>query len=117
MDADFIRETAESLEAPYVLLTRPMTFATHEQSRRHAEPRAIRTLRVIGLPPEKPALALLYGSDDCVRWTPLRRFDPRVRSTLLTPPRLFWRLLIMGSGHSDRQPVGLVASMVMGVGR
>lgn len=107
MDADFIRETAESLEAPYVLLTRPMTFATHEQSRRHAEPRAIRTLRVIGLPSDKPALALLYGSDDCVRWTPLRRFDPRVRSVLLTPPRIFWRLLIMGNCNQIAMDVGI----------
>lgn len=97
IDKDFILETAESMGASHILLTRPMTFATHEQSRRHAEPRAIRAIHVLGIPADAQALALLYGSDDCIRWTPLRRFDPRIPSLVLTPPRLFWCLLIMSS--------------------
>ena len=112
IDEDFILETAEAIGASRILLTRPMTFATNEKSRRHAKPTAIRTLRVLGIPDGCNAHAILYGSDDGIRWTPLRRFDPRLPSLLLTPPRLFWRLVIivMGGGHPDRQPVGLVAS-------
>ena len=79
------------------LLTRPMTFADDSVSRRHSEPRAIRTMQALGISGDAPALAVLYGSDDCVRWEPMRRFDPRVRTSVLTPPRLFWRLLILGN--------------------
>ena len=98
IDKEWVSDVAESLSLPYVLLTRPMTFATHEQSRRHANPTAIRTIRILGLPTESNAHALLYGSDDCVRWEALRRFDPRVPTSVLTPPRLFWRLLLWSAG-------------------
>ena len=72
-----------------------MCFAADAVSRRHSEPISIRTLRVIGLVPGKAASAILYGSDDGIRWEAMRRFDPRVRSCVLTPRRLFWRLLLM----------------------
>lgn len=102
IDPDFVGEIADEIEAYSILLTRPMTLANDAVSRRHAEARSIRTLRIAGLPPAAPARAILYGSDDCVRWTPLRSFDPRVRSLVLSPPRLFWRVLLIslteGSG-------------------
>ncbi len=108
-DADFIRETAESHGTTYVLLTRPMVFASDSQSRRHAEPKAIRTIQIAGLYADSPALAILYESDDCIHWTAIRRFDPRRRSLLLTPPRLFWRLLLC-YGAQASQPAGLTVT-------
>ncbi len=93
IDWDSILATAQQLGLSWLRLTRPMAFASDAVSRRNATPRAIRTLRILGLPPETPAFAILYGSDDGIRWTPLRRFDPRRRALLLTPPRLLWRLL------------------------
>ena len=99
-DNDFIRATAETSGLTGVMLTRPMTFAKDALSRRHAGATAIRTIRIPGLPHDAPALAMLYGSDDCIRWTPLRRFDPRRESHVLTPPRLFWRMLLYGEQAS-----------------
>ena len=95
IEADAVLGLAKSIGAGWVMLTRPMCFAESATSRRHAGPTAIGTLRVLGLGPERPALTILYGSDDGVRWTPLRRFDPRRRLPLHTPPRLFWRVLLM----------------------
>ena len=94
IDAEEVLEIAESIGSACVLLTRPMTLATHEESRRHAEATAIRRIRVLGLRSDVPTLAILYGSDDGVRWSPLRRFDPQVKALVLTPRRLFWRLLL-----------------------
>lgn len=97
IDKEEVLALADSPEISGILLTRPMTFADDSAGRRHAEPRSIRTIRVLGLDASSPALAILYGSDDCVRWEALRRFDPRVRTSVLTPPRLFWRLLLIGN--------------------
>lgn len=94
IDREEALKTAGSLETTCILLTRPIAFASEAQSRRHAGPTAIRTIRLLGLPEDAPAHAVLYGSDDCVRWEPLRRFDPRVRTSILTPPRLLWRILL-----------------------
>ncbi|MDE5850710.1 MAG: hypothetical protein K2H38_11250 [Muribaculaceae bacterium] len=94
IDAEAVLAEAEAIDAGGVLLTRPMTFASDAQSRRNAKPRSIRDIRIVGLDSSEPALGILYGSDDGLRWTPLRRFDPRVRTSVLTPPRLFWRLLL-----------------------
>lgn len=94
IDREEALEAAASLETPCILLTRPMAFAADGLSRRHAGPTAIRTIRVLGLTADSAALAVLYGSDDCIRWEPLRRFDPRVKTSVLTPPRLFWRILL-----------------------
>lgn len=110
IDSAFVSSEAEALGASCVLLTRPMTFASDSISRRHATPTAIRTLRVLGLDSSTPALAILYGSDDCVRWEGLRRFDPRVKTSVLTPPRLFWRLLVLGSSHPSWGAVILTAA-------
>lgn len=94
IDAEEVLEIAGSIGSACILLTRPMTLATHEESRRHAEATAIRRIRVLGIRSDAPAFAVLYGSDDGVRWSPLRRFDPRMSALVLTPPRLFWRLLL-----------------------
>lgn len=99
IEPELIRDLAEQTGAKWILLTRPMTLANAETSRRHTKPTAIRTIRIFGLDPTKPAHAILYASDDGIRWTPLRRFDPRSKSSVLTPPRLFWRLLIMCVRH------------------
>lgn len=76
-----------------VLLTRPMTFAGAERSRRNAVAQSVRTLRVIGLP-DSDALGVLLGSNDGRRYEALRIFDPHGSRMLLTPPRLFHRLLL-----------------------
>ena len=104
IDPDTAMATAERLGLPCILLTRPMAFASDSVGRRHAEPTAICSMRVVGLPSDKGAHTILYGSDDGVRWTAHRQFDPRSEARLLTPPRLFWRLLLMEGGQLDRYP-------------
>lgn len=100
IDRDEVMAMAEELGMSGVLLTRPMAFAADSRSRRNAEARAIRWLHVQGLGDE-PALAILYGSTDCRRWTAMRRFDPRRPALLLTPPRPWWRLLLYGTRASQ----------------
>ena len=100
IDGEEIMALCGSLGFSGVLLTRPMTLAAHEESRRRAEAKGIRAVRIHGLPAGFPAHAILYGSDDGVRWTPVRRFDPRRRTLVLAPPRLFWRILVFSpSAH------------------
>ena len=108
IDKEEASALAEKIGVDGLLLTRPMTLATHEQSRRHAGPTAIRTLRVLGLPADKTALAVLYGSDDCIRWEALRQFDPRRESLVLTPPRLFWRVLLWRAAMLTAKPLALL---------
>ena len=94
-DSEEILSTAEGLEMPYVLLTRPMALASDSRSRRNAEPQAIRSIRVHGLGDEE-AHGILYGSHDCRHWREIRRFDPRHRTLLMTPRRFWWRVLLYG---------------------
>lgn len=94
-DRDEISETAERMGMTFILLTRPMTASGDGKIVLNATARSIRRIRVHGLP-DAPALAILYGSDDCRHWTALRSFDPRRASLLLTPARYWWRLLIYG---------------------
>lgn len=89
-----ILNLASTLNLPYGLLTRPMAFSSDSRSRHNASPRSIRYMHVHGLS-DAPALAILYGSNDCRHWTPIRRFAPQRHSLLLTPPRFWWRLLIL----------------------
>lgn len=98
IDKGKILELAATLDMPYVLLTRPMALASDSKSRRNAKPRAIRSMLGLGLG-EGEALAILYGSDDCRHWEAMRRFDPRRRSLLLTPPRSWWQLLIISRSY------------------
>ncbi|MDE7347535.1 MAG: hypothetical protein K2N48_12460 [Muribaculaceae bacterium] len=96
IDKDAIMENMTAHGLSCALLTRPMTLATHEQSRRHTKATSICRIHVPGIPADSKASGILYGSDDCVSWEALRSFDPHRRSLLLTPPRLFWRLLLYG---------------------
>ncbi len=98
---DEVMGMADELGMPNILLTRPMAFAPDARSRRNAEPRAIQIMQVQGLGSE-PAIAILYGSTDCCHWTPLRRFDPRRPALLLTPPRPWWRLLLLHSSTTSQ---------------
>lgn len=93
IDMETINAMAQSLSMPWILLTRPMAFASDCRSRRNSEPRAIRRIHVYGLS-GTPAYAILYGSHDCRHWEAMRRFDPRIQNTILTPPRAWWRLLL-----------------------
>lgn len=95
MDRDEAMEIAERLDMPYLLLTRLLTPTAGSLHQRNVAAHAIRTIRVHGMP-DAPALAILYGSDDCRHWTAMRRFDPRVKNYLLTPPRCWWCLLLFG---------------------
>ncbi len=100
IDREWVLGMAETLGCRRLLLTRPMTFGSHEESRRQVSATGIRRIRMLGMEPAAPALGVLYGSDDGVRWTPLRQFDPRAAALVLAPPRLFWRLLLIGSFES-----------------
>lgn len=93
VDVEEIIAIAATLGMTWILLTRPMAFASDSRSRRNVEPGAIRSIRIHGLS-ESPSYALLYGSNDCRHWEVLRRFDARRRSLVLSPPRFWWRLLI-----------------------
>ncbi len=105
-DKDEIISIAETENLPYILLTRPMALTSDGRSRRNATPRAIRSLQVHGLP-DKPAIAILCGSNDCIHWSPIRRSDPRIASLILSPPRFWWRLLLLAS----EPPVNLALSI------
>lgn len=95
-----ILKVAEDFDMPYILLTRPMAFAPDSRSRRNAEPRAIHSIQVHGLP-DKSAIGILYGSNDCSHWQALRRFNPCCRTVILTPPRFWWRLLLLSHPHNS----------------
>ena len=97
IESDAVLSTAESLGMPYVMLTRPMAFASDAHSRRKSKPTSLRRMRLHGLRPGSTALAILYGSDDCVEWQSMRSLDPHRESLPLTPPRSWWRLLLYGA--------------------
>lgn len=105
-DAGLISKIMAATGWKNVLLTRPMTFAGAERSRRKAEAQSVRTLRVIGLP-DSDAVGVLLGSDDGRRYEALRIFDPRGSRLLLTPPRLFHRMLLVGNA-----PFGALAIQI-----
>ncbi len=95
IDAEAITAMSESLEMPWLLLTRPMALASDSIIRRNAEARAIRRIQVCGLS-ERPAFGILYCSNDCVHWEAIRAFDPHLDNLVLAPQRLWWRLLLFG---------------------
>ncbi|MDE6637514.1 MAG: hypothetical protein K2K32_04680 [Muribaculaceae bacterium] len=113
IDPHNISAISQSLSMPCVLLTRPMAFASDSRSRRNAEPRAIRRIHVHGLS-DTPAYAILFGSNDCRHWEAMRSFDPRIRNTVLTPPRAWWRLLLFtqtgGQGFGLSRGLGIEVS-------
>ena len=107
VDGTMIESMAEAGGMPYVLLTRPMTLAAAEASRRRASATAIGRLLILGLPDAR-CLAVLLGSDDGKHYQPMRRFDPHLCHTPLSPPRLFWRLAVMSEA-----PFGAMALEVL----
>ncbi len=96
IDKESILTIAQDLGMNSLLLTRPMAFAPDKKSRRNMSPSAIRSLNIQGLP-DSPCHAILYGSCDCRHWHALCSFNPHIRRTILTPPRLWHRLLLLGS--------------------
>lgn len=83
------------------LLTRPMTFASDAQSRRHAEATALKSLRVYGLRQDAEVMGILLGSADGRAYEPIMTFSPAFEAALLAPRRPFWRLLL---GSSEPLP-------------
>lgn len=94
VDSELINSLVESTGCSNILLTRPMTFAKAEKSRRHAEGRGVERMRIHGLP-NAECRAVLFGSNDGVDYRPLRTFNPHTTTRLLTPPRLWHRLLLL----------------------
>lgn len=98
VDSELVDTLAAATGMRNVLLTRPMTFADAVSDRRKATPRGVRTLRIHGLDSAASCTAVLLGSRDGTVYEPLRRWNPHETHTLLTPPRLLHRLLLL----SDR---------------
>jgi len=96
VNTEYINEWLKTSGFNSFLLTRPMTFADAEQSRRKAAPKGIQWLRILGLP-DGDCLAVLFGSFDGVHYDALMQFDPNVNFALRLPPRFFHRLLILAS--------------------
>ncbi len=96
VNREYINEWLKTSGFNSFLLTRPMTFADAEQSRRKASPKSIQWLRILGLP-DGDCLAVLFGSFDGVHYAPLLQFDPNVNFSLRLPPRIFHRLLILAN--------------------
>lgn len=94
VDSGYISDMMEATGYSHLLLTRPMTFADAEKSRRKAEARGVKRLKIHGLK-DKPCVAVLFGSMDGTHYEPLRQFNPHVTSLLMSPPRLFHRLLLL----------------------
>ena len=107
IDPDDINAISQSLSMPWILLTRPMAFASDSRSRRNAEPRAIRNIHIHGLS-DTPAYAILFGSNDCRHWEAMRSFDPRIRNTILTPPRVWWRLLLFTQTGESNLAINII---------
>ena len=106
MDTEEVSGVAESLDMPWILLTRPMAFASDSLSRRHAALQSIRSIKLHGLS-QSPAYAVLYGSNDCRHWEAVRQIDPRIQSLILAPARLWWRLLLF-----SRRSFGAIALQI-----
>lgn len=102
--AEYIDALAEATGFRHVVLTRPMTFAEAERSRRKAKPRGVAAMRILGLS-EAGCLAVLLGSNDGTTYLPLRQWNPHATTLLLSPPRLFHRLLLLCAEH--RTPIAL----------
>ncbi len=93
IDSAQLREYSAALSLPGVLLTRPMTMAA-TSIRRNSTRRAIMRLKIHGLP-ECRNIAVIFGSDDGRRYTPLRAWNPAAGTVVMSPARTWHRLLIM----------------------
>lgn len=96
IDRNDILSIAGNLGLTFMLLTRPIAYTSNQTSRHTISPLPIRSMRIQGLP-DASCHAILYGSDDCRHWQPLRSFNPHTRHIILSPPRLWHRLLILAS--------------------
>lgn len=90
----YLTQLKDSTGMRNILLTRPMTFAEAEKSRRKATAKGVRGIRILGLTDPK-CVAVLLGSHDGRHFQALRQWNPHTTSLLLTPPRLFHRLLLL----------------------
>lgn len=98
VDSGYVSDIMEATGCSHLLLTRPMTFADAEKSRRKAETRGVKRLKIHGLK-DNPCLAVLFGSMDGTHYEPLRQFNPHATSLLMSPPRLFHRLLLLSDDY------------------
>lgn len=96
IDSGYIDSLVASTGKQHLLLTRPMAFADAEKSRRKATPKSVEWMRVHGMEGDD-SVAVLFGSCDGVNYEPLRRFNPAKRSLLLSPLRIWHRLLLLSS--------------------
>lgn len=96
VDSELINSLVETTGYTNIMLTRPMTFAKAERSRHLAEGTGVERMRIHGLP-KAGCVAVLLGSNDGVEYKPLRSFNPHATCRLLTPPRLWHRLLLLSS--------------------
>lgn len=96
VDSEYIKDLMATTGLSHILLTRPMTLADAENSRRKASPKGIFSMRILGLA-SSPCLAVILGSNDGSHYEPLRQFNPHATSLLLSPPRLFHRLLLLSN--------------------
>lgn len=109
IDRNDILSIAENFGLTFILLTRPIAYTSNQTSRHTISPVAIRSMRIQGLP-DASCHAILYGSDDCRHWQPLRSFNPHTRHIIFSPPRLWHRLLIIASQPFSR--LSLLTSII-----
>lgn len=93
IDSTQLREYSTALSLPGVLLTRPMTMSA-TASRRNSARRAMMRLKIHGLH-DCRNIAVIFGSDDGRRYTPLRAWNPATGTIVMSPARTWHRLLIM----------------------
>lgn len=96
VDTDYIDTLTAATGMRHILLTRPMTFAESGTSRRKATAQAVAEMRIHGLGAGKH-MAVLLGSDNGTKYQPLRRWNPAATRLLMSPPRLFRRLLLLST--------------------
>lgn len=101
IDKDTLASLAMQKGMKTMLLTRPMALAESATSRRKAAATPIRSMRIHGIP-DSQSLAILYGSADGKHWEALRAFDPRREHLLMSPPRMWHRLLILMQEHTPQ---------------
>lgn len=107
IDNEYIRNITTSTGLAYMLLTRPMTFASAEKSRRAATRKGVKEMRILGLPAGK-CLAVLLGSDDGAAYQPLRQWNPHSERFVMSPRRLFHRLLLLSEKPFSAMAVEII---------
>lgn len=93
-----LRQMAEKLNMPNVVLTRPMALGI-SQARRNASLSDIRRCEIHGLS-DGAHLALLFGTDDGSHYTLMRAWNPALYASILAPRRRWMRLLLLSEKAS-----------------